>query len=90
MVGNDNDNLSMDFLRTELGILLADEEAKFQDTTLEFQTKLEKRFGARYDLDRINDELEVLWIENEVEKQMEEYKGGMSKYLYTCMIPEDY
>lgn len=89
MAVNDEE-VSEDTLRIRLGLLLADGTVVFQDTTLQFQRMLEERFNARYNLDRINDELEILWIENEVREEMEKYKGGMSKYLYSAIIPEDY
>ena len=86
----ENDDFSTDFLRDEIAVLLADEIITFQDTTRVVQDALIKKFKVWYDPDRIIEEIEILWIENEVKDDMEKYKNGMSKFLYTDMIPEDY
>lgn len=86
----EDDSFSTDFLRDEIAVLIAHGIITFQDTTRDVQNALIKKFKVWYDPDRIIEEIEILWIENEVKADMENYKNGMSKFLYTDMIPEDF
>lgn len=75
-------------LRDEIALLLAD-RLDFSNTTLEFQEALEEEFGKLYNPDDINDEIEILFLENDVIEAMAPY-SRMPSFLFGAIIPEDY